>query len=405
MFVFRPFFTLLSLAILALAGWLLWSGFHGHWVLGSDGEVHRDRDAWRLTAAAVLLAWSLLGRSVVLRLLARPDRDPVRDERRQGLIVESASGARLHVERDGDEQAIPLILTHGWSLDSSIWYYARRDLARRFQVITWDLPGLGRSKTPPDGRISLPDMARDLEAVLALAGRPAILVGHSIGGMTIQTLARADPSIFADKVAGVVLLNTTYTNPLETIILSPLFKALRWPVIEPMMRLRIWLQPLAWLGAWQSYLSGSAHLAARLGFGRFVTRSQLDHIALLMTRNPPAVTAKGDLAMFRWDAGEGPEKIDVPTLVVGGSADIVTRPKASRRIASRIPSARLQVIEGVNHMGPVEGADLYNGLIAEFAERVGGQEAAKASRPALFDPESVGTSEAPVWTSVYRRDA
>jgi pimeloyl-ACP methyl ester carboxylesterase len=95
-------------------------------------------------------------------------------------------------------------------------------------------------------------------------------VGHSIGGMTIQTLARDDAAYFNRKVAGTVLVNTSYTNPLKTMILSGLAQAIRWPLLEPLMRLGIVLQPLVWLSAWQSYLSGSSHMANRLGFGKYV---------------------------------------------------------------------------------------------------------------------------------------
>ena len=145
-------------------------------------------------------------------------------------------------------------------------------------------------------------------------------------------------------------------------------KALRFPVIEPLLYLQIWLQPLAWLSSWQSYLSGSSHLAARLGFTHNVTRSQLEHTALLMTRNSPAVMSRGDLAMFRWDATATLSRLSVPTLVIAGAKDIVTKPEASRTIASAVPGARLQVIEDANHMGFLERQDLYNAAIANSVQ-------------------------------------
>ncbi len=116
--------------------------------------------------------------------------------------------------------------------------------------------------------------------------------------MTIQTLIRHNPEV-QGRVAGLVLLDTTYTNPLRTMILSGLATALQRPLLEPAMKLVIAFQPLAWLSKWQSYLSGSAHLSHRLGFGKYATRTQLDHASLLSTRNPPGVMARGDLAMFR----------------------------------------------------------------------------------------------------------
>lgn len=366
--IVRFFLALLSLVILVAAGLLIWEWIEGEVVLGADGVFRRTHEDWMLWTGGALLAWSFLGRFAMLPLLARPDRDSLAPERSSGRHIEDKD-ASLYVEVHGAENGLPIIFTHGWSLDSTVWAYAKRDLASRFKLILWDLPGLGLSRRA-HAKVGLPEFAEHLRTLLAITGRPAILVGHSIGGMTIQTLAREHPELFGREVAGVVLLNTTYTNPLKTMILPRLLLALRRPVLEPMMRLTILLKPLAWASQWQSYMSGSTHLSARLGFGRFVTRSQLAHTALLMTRNSPAVQAHGDLAMFRWDSGMPFEGLDVPLLVVGGGVDIVTKQEAGGYIAERAERARFESVEGVNHMGFLERADVYNQLIAEFAVQI-----------------------------------
>lgn len=215
--------------------------------------------------------------------------------------------------------------------------------------------------------VTLPAFAEDLRRVVMSSGdERVVLVGHSIGGMMIQTLVRDHPDFIRDRVAGVVLINTTYTNPLRTMIFPRLVKALQKPVLEPVFHLMAWLQPLFWLGAWQGYLSGSAHMANRLGFGRYVTRSQLEHTTLLATRNPPAVQALGNLAMFHWDATGALRDLGVPLLALGGALDIVTKPDASQVMAADAPSAELEVIDGVNHMGFLERADSYHLAIETF---------------------------------------
>jgi pimeloyl-ACP methyl ester carboxylesterase len=357
----------LSLGVLGLAAYLLFSWQQGEMRPDAEGDLALVRETWRLWTGLGLLAWSFAGRWIVTPLLARPDTDATRAERGGGQMATGHDGAELYVERHGPPAGPVLILTHGWGLDSTIWFYARRDLATRFRLITWDLPGLGRSKLA--GRLSLEVLAENLRAVVALAGeRPVVLVGHSIGGMTIQTLAREHPEMFGREIAGVVLINTTHANPLKTMIWPRLMLALRKPVLEPVMRLAGWLQPLAWAGAWQGYLSGSAHIANRLGFGRYVTHSQLDHNTLLATRNPPGVLGKGNLAMFRWDAGDGPARLTVPTLVLAGDKDIVTRLEAGRDIAAAAPDARFEVVEGANHMGFLERPDVYNAAIMRFVD-------------------------------------
>lgn len=113
-------------------------------------------------------------------------------------------------------------------------------------------------------------------------------------------------------------MNTTYTNPLATMILPRLALALR-PVLELAFRLDVLLLPLAWLSSWQSYLSGSSHVANRITHGPRVTRSQLEHVTLLGTRNSPAVIARGNLAMFRWNGEGALAQTAVPVLILGAS--------------------------------------------------------------------------------------
>lgn len=137
--------------------------------------------------------------------------------------------------------------------------------------------------------------------MLETLDRPAVLVGHSIGGRTIQTLLR-DRSALRGRISGVVLLNTTFTNPLRTIVFSRTLLALQKPLLEPAMRVMILAHPIAWLSKWQSYLSGGTHAAMRLGFGVAVTRHPLDHTALLATKAPPAIESRGNLALLYWDA-------------------------------------------------------------------------------------------------------
>jgi pimeloyl-ACP methyl ester carboxylesterase len=333
-------------------------------IRGAGDNLVRVREDWRLWVGAGLFAWSFAGRLLLQPLLASRDRRPSRRIRENGRKQAGASGAELYVETHGAQGAPVIVFTHGWGLDSTVWSYAKADLADRFRLVLWDLPGLGRSKAAAGG-VSLEAFATDLAELVRAESQPVVLVGHSIGGMTIQTLLRDHPDVGA-RLAGVVLLNTTYTDPLKTMVLARALEAARRPLLEPLMRLAIWLHPLLWLSQWQSYLSGWAHVAHRFGFGKYVTRSQLEHSALLSTRNPPAILARGNLAMFRWDATGAVAKPAPPLLVIAGERDIVTKPQASQAIAE-MGRGRLEIVEGVNHMGFLERADIYNQLIGDFA--------------------------------------
>ena len=362
--VLRFLTTLLSLIILGIVAYLLWSWSQGELIRQADGDLVRVREDWRLWTALALGAFSFLGKFLVLPLLAKPDHgEPSRQDRGNGRVISGAGGAQLYVEELGAQNQNTIILTHGWAMDNTIWHYAKRDLAKHFRVIVWDLPGLGQSK----GEIALESFATNLAAIVEHSGAERVgLVGHSIGGMTIQTLARDNPAFFNTRIAGAVLVNTTYTNPLKTMILPRFMQAIRSPLLEPIMCLTILLQPLAWLGTWQSYLSGTAHIANRFGFGKYVTRSQLEHVTLLATKNPPGNIQKGNLAMFRWDATGALAPITVPVLLLAGDLDIVTKPHASATIAEQARNGSLQTIDGVNHMGLMERADNYNAAMIRF---------------------------------------
>ena len=397
--IFRFFIALFSLALLALGLYLAWSWWQGDWVRLADGDLVRVREDWRAWVGGGLMGLMLFGRPLVLLMLARPDdARSAAAEANAGsgreAMLSSTTGAQLHVQTLGAEGGPRIIFTHGWGLDSSMWGAAKTDLAARFHLTFWDLPGLGKSKRPPDGEVALERFADDLAALLLTVdeARPAVLVGHSIGGMTIQTLVRDHPKALS-RVAGIVLLNTTYTNPLKTMVFSGLMRALQKPLLEPAMKLMIALNPLVWLSMWQSYFSGAAHVANRLGFGRFVTRSQLERVALLTTRNDPAVQARGNLAMFRWDATRVMARTATPVLVIGGAMDIITKVEASRTIVAQAWKGEGRTIEGVNHMGPMERADLYNALIADFTLAVQRRAAPGARSFAAGDDLAAGEGE------------
>ena len=366
----RRLFGVISLAVLALGVYLVWTGYQRADVgdPGLDPSIAGDGDETRLWIGWGLLALSFLGKFLWPLVLARGGKGPA-FERGETHEIPGADGSKLHVEMFGPKDAPVLVFTHGWGLDSTVWRYARSHLSRRFRLIAWDLPGLGRSRMPADGRLQLDRFAEDLRSVIALAeDKPVVLIGHSIGGMTLQTLAGLRPELMGPQVKGLVLLNTTHLRPIETTFASGLVKAL-WPLGVVMLKLQIALSPLFWLMNIQSYLSGNAHIAVRLGgFGRHVTREQLEHTTRLTTvKNSPKVQAKGDFAMMDWDVTRKLPNIRVPTLVVVGDRDLLTRPDAGKTIASLIPGAQFVSMEGCGHMGFYEYAEAYDAAIERFA--------------------------------------
>ncbi|HWG44996.1 MAG TPA: alpha/beta hydrolase, partial [Gemmataceae bacterium] len=282
-----------------------------------------NRETAFLLGGLALIVWSF-GGWTIRPLLRRPAPDEP-NEIHDGEIrrLRRPDGTELQVEIYGPPDGVPILFTHGWSLDSNEWYYTKKELSRNHQLIVWDLPGLGKSSRPANNDWSLEKLAGDLDAVLTLAGdRPAILVGHSIGGMIILTFCRLFPQALGSRICGLVLAHTTYTNPVKTTSLAGLYTALQKPVLEPLCHLIVWLAPLVWVMNILSYLNGSAHRSTeRSSFSGQESRGQLNFITRYYVKAWPGVVARGMLAMFRYEATATLAAIPLPTLVVTGDQD------------------------------------------------------------------------------------
>jgi pimeloyl-ACP methyl ester carboxylesterase len=337
----------------------------------------RDRQPWwtkrwgYLAIALALLTVSGFGFFPVSLLLGRSGPGvPKRPADGKTITIERPNGSRLHVETFGPKEGPTIVLTHGWSLDSTAWGYQLRELAEDYRLVIWDLPGLGHSKGPDNNDYSLETMANDLDAVVQAAGKgPIVLVGHSIGGMITQTFCRLNPQQLGPRVAGIVLLHTTYTNPLRTAFLASLLTAIEKPIIVPLNYLTIWLAPLAWLSNMQSYLNGSLHMATRFAsFAGSQTRGQVDYGAWLAATSWPGVVARGNLAMLEFDEQATLPKIEIPALVIAANHDRMTKREASDRLESDLPDALLASVEA-GHLGYWERHGAVSELLAEFVDK------------------------------------
>src|SRR5690349_11030924 len=137
--------------------------------------------------------------------------------------VATPDGVRLYVTEHGDPEAdLTVVFLHGWTLDSRLWHAQFTDLPGQLngaaRTLAFDLRGHGRSAACARHATTLAQLADDLAAVLAERvphGR-VVLVGHSMGGMTIMEYADRHPDDFAGRVAGVVLIATSAEGTTHT---------------------------------------------------------------------------------------------------------------------------------------------------------------------------------------------
>jgi pimeloyl-ACP methyl ester carboxylesterase len=189
--------------------------------------------------------------------------------------------------------------------------------------------------------------------------------------MVMLTFCRLFPEWLGSAVSRLVLVDTTYTNPLRTTSKRKLATALQKSFIEPLLYLQIWLSPLVWVMNWCSYWNGSSHWsAARTSFAGTQTRSQLDFVASFQPRHSPAVLARGALGILRYDASKILSQIRIPTLILCGDQDAVTMPEASEHIDREVPAASLHKLAPGKHCAHIEHETEFARRLATFCTGV-----------------------------------
>src|SRR5215472_15373825 len=154
-------------------------------------------------AGAVVMAEKI----AVGRIRLRPDPaagEPFGNIRGETMTVLADDGLPLHVEISGPANAqVAIIFCHGYTLNQDVWYYQRAGLEQTARTVFWDQRSHGRSGRSDPELVSIDQLGADLHEVMmatAPGDMPVVLVGHSMGGMTIMALADQHPELFGDKV-------------------------------------------------------------------------------------------------------------------------------------------------------------------------------------------------------------
>jgi pimeloyl-ACP methyl ester carboxylesterase len=353
--------TMLPFSVLRI--WL--SGFIALGVIGVGGYLfydwyYYDREREQLYWAIGLTAFAFGGQWLLrpffggLSASSGPQLPSAISRR-----IAGHKGTELHLNVYPAKRGPVFLLTHGWSLNHSVWQYVVPVLLSRGEVAVWDLRGLGKSDKASDNDYSIEAMAHDLAAVVKhFNDRPIVLVGHSIGGMISQTFCRLHPGMLGKAVTEMVLVETTYTNPLKTARFASVWSALQKPVIEPLLHLTVWFSPLVRLMNLASYLNGNMHTTTRFtSFSGRQTWRQLDLACRLSSFASPAVVARGMLAMLLFDERATLSSIPIPTTVIGGKNDRLTTIEANQTLAGQIPGGRFLPLEPAGHLSLLERSE------------------------------------------------
>jgi len=340
------------------------------------------------TAAALLGSGVVADRRVAsTRRLNRADSErfepPVPD--RDGHLTTS-DGVRLYVAETGPtDAALTVVFVHGFTLDHDTFLLQQRALIERFgdraRVLSYDQRSHGQSSRSEAHHVTVEQLGADLELVLKShvpQGR-LILVGHSMGGMTIMALAERRPELFAadGRVDGVVLISTSAGRLREVTLGLPaaVSRVHGRPANAVLKRVgqyedvvergRGRATDLAWV------------LARRFAVGSAVDPVLVEHIAGKQARTPVGVFVDFYPALMRHDKLASLEYLQhIPVVVVSGAADMVTPPAHSAAIAHALPHAHLVTVPRAGHLVVLEQPEAINEPLTELVE----QSLAAASR-------------------------
>jgi pimeloyl-ACP methyl ester carboxylesterase len=259
----------------------------------------------------------------------------------------SSDGARIHYEVCGSGE--PVLLIMGLGSNAFGWYRTIPWLSQRYETITFDNRGTGRSDVPEDA-YSIEQMAADTAAVLTAAGHSsAHVVGASLGGVIAQRFALTYP----DRLRSLVLICTTPGGRNSARPTEDVMRALAEGGADPSTVYR--------RNAWFLYGDDT-----RTNHPERI-EEDLHHRAKIPTR--PAGYFGQLRAAMHHDAWDELPSIAVPTLVVHGEADLLVPTENGRRLAARIPGAELVLAPGAGHMLQSDAGDVVREAVLGFLAR------------------------------------
>jgi pimeloyl-ACP methyl ester carboxylesterase len=312
-------------------------------------------------------------------------------------LVEADDGVQLAVEEVGPVDApLTVVLVHGYALSMASWTFQRRDLGARLatanghrpvaRLVFYDQRGHGASGRGRAEHASVEQLGADLEAVLTARAPtgPVVLVGHSMGGMTVLTLARRRPELFGSRVVGVALVSTSSGNlgdldlglpQLLSRVRAAVFPVAAWtmrrrPAIAEHTR-RLAKDLLS--AATRSFSFSSADVPPELGH----------YVDAMIAGTPVDVIAEFYPALVGLDESGALEPLRrVPVLVLTGDSDKLIPKAHSELIVERLRevgdgAVEFVVVPDAGHLVPLEHPEQVTGALAGLIGRVAAEQSGR----------------------------
>ncbi len=334
-------------------------------------------------ALVALAAGAVTGVAAERRLVAEPMRVDQQLLAELGSLsgdtgmVRAVDGTELFIDVDTPAGFRPgrdltIIFSHGYTLNSRTWHFQRSALRSVARLVFWDQRAHGRSGRGGPESHTIDQLGLDLNSVIQQVAPtgPLLLVGHSMGGMTVMSLAAAQPDVFTERVIGVALLGTS-SGDIHDVALglpAPIARvAHRFaPSVAPtLIRRRDLIEASRGRSSDLSALIGR-----RYSFGSPVS-PEIAQFTMDMINGTPIDVVAEFLPTF--DKHDKRAALAVMTglevLVMVGRSDKMTPVGHSYEIVRRVPHAELVVLADTGHMLMLERPAEVNHELIELVER------------------------------------
>ncbi|KPM51290.1 alpha/beta hydrolase [Frankia sp. R43] len=302
---------------------------------------------------------------------------------RVSTVITASDGVALYVEETTQEPrpsaadgagAPTLVFVHGFCVNSDSWVFQHRALRDLGPMVFYDQRAHGRSGPSEAGNCTIDQLAADLHQVLTerVPTGPIVLIGHSMGGMTIMALAGTHPELFRDRVVGVALLSTSagdlprLTFGVPSLLAGGVHRVLP-PLLGGMQR-----APVLFERARRRGSDFSWEITRRIAFGSTeVPPSVVSFLETMVGDTPIPVMAAFMSTLLDHDKVAAVAGLrGTPTVILVGDGDLMTPVEHSRVLARLLPDAELRIEPGPGHAIMLECPDVTNEVIRGLVERV-----------------------------------
>jgi pimeloyl-ACP methyl ester carboxylesterase len=297
----------------------------------------------------------------------------------EDLVVVADDGIPLHVEVDHpapgthQEGRPTVVFSHGYTLSSRSWVLQRKAFtAAGYRVVVWDQRSHGQSERAPEESCTIDQLGQDLHRVItevAPEGR-LVLIGHSMGGMTMMSLAEQFPEVVRERVVAAAFVATSAGGQkMVTLGFGQLVGRLLG---------RLGPRFLSRLGTRQALVDTARRLGRDVedlivdhySFASPVSQQTIRYTGDMIMSTPLAVMAEFLPSINIHDKREALAQFHgIETLVLNGEEDLLTPPDHSEDIVRLVPGAEHVVVEDAGHIIMLEHPEVVNEQLLALAER------------------------------------